>query len=103
MTLQGSVLANLGGSEMSLLYRETWEVSGFEPRMVGILGLKELMMANFRQLNFKREEMRVSLQCDPGEGGGASSSREMRVSLQCDPGEHGEHPLVGSPARRERL
>lgn len=40
-------------------------------------------MANFRQLSFKREE--------------------MRVSLQCDPGEHGEHPLVGSPAGRERL
>lgn len=40
-------------------------------------------MANFRQLNFKREE--------------------MRVSLQCDPGEHGEHPLVGSLAGRERL
>lgn len=54
---------------------ETWEVSGFEPRTVGILGLNELMMANFRQLNFKREEMRVGLQCDPGEGRGTSSSR----------------------------
>ena len=67
----------------SVSYPETWALSGFEPRTVEILGLSELMMANFRQLNFKREE--------------------MRVSLQCDPGERGEHPLIGSAVGRERL